>query len=125
MAETVAVKNIGLRGVTVADTAISFIDGEKGILIYRGYRIGMLRRAWKLAGEDFIECPGFGANAEILCKLRPLRPNVVEVPHVYRYHLAQGSSALHVGRTIREYFRLFGTLRSIPTAPEDNRAASP
>ena len=39
MAETVNVKNMGLRGVTVADTKISFIDGEKGILIYRGYRI--------------------------------------------------------------------------------------
>lgn len=39
MAEIVNVKNIGLRGVTVADTKISFIDGEKGILIYRGYRI--------------------------------------------------------------------------------------
>jgi citrate synthase len=39
MRETVSVKNIGLRGVTVADTKISFIDGEKGILIYRGYRI--------------------------------------------------------------------------------------
>ena len=39
MAHTVNVKNIGLRGVTVADTKISFIDGEKGILIYRGYRI--------------------------------------------------------------------------------------
>jgi citrate synthase len=39
MAEVVNVKNIGLRGVTVADTRVSFIDGEKGILIYRGYRI--------------------------------------------------------------------------------------
>jgi len=39
MAENVRVKNIGLRGVMVADTKISFIDGEKGILIYRGYRI--------------------------------------------------------------------------------------
>lgn len=39
MAESVKVKNIGLRGVTVADTKISFIDGEKGILIFRGYRI--------------------------------------------------------------------------------------
>jgi len=36
---TVHVKNIGLRGVTVADTKISFIDGEKGVLMYRGYRI--------------------------------------------------------------------------------------
>lgn len=39
MAQTVTIKNTGLRGVTVADTKISFIDGEKGILIYRGYRI--------------------------------------------------------------------------------------
>ncbi|NLI80873.1 MAG: citrate (Si)-synthase [Deltaproteobacteria bacterium] len=32
-------KNIGLRGVTVADTKISYIDGENGVLIYRGFRI--------------------------------------------------------------------------------------
>ncbi len=35
----VNVKNTGLRGVTVADTKISYIDGEQGILLYRGYRI--------------------------------------------------------------------------------------
>jgi citrate synthase len=35
----VRIKNTGLRGVTVADTKISFIDGEEGVLIYRGYRI--------------------------------------------------------------------------------------
>jgi citrate synthase len=35
----VKLKNIGLRGVTVADTKISHVDGENGILIYRGYRI--------------------------------------------------------------------------------------
>jgi citrate synthase len=39
MAKVVSLKNTGLRGVTVADTKISFIDGEKGVLIYRGYRI--------------------------------------------------------------------------------------
>ena len=38
-AETVRVKNTGLRGITVADTKISYIDGEHGVLIYRGYRI--------------------------------------------------------------------------------------
>lgn len=42
MAEVVNVKNIGLRGVTVADTKVSFIDGQKGVLIYRGYRIEQL-----------------------------------------------------------------------------------
>jgi 2-methylcitrate synthase len=39
MAQSVNLKNTGLRGITVADTKISFIDAEKGILIYRGYRI--------------------------------------------------------------------------------------
>jgi citrate synthase len=37
--EPVRIKNTGLRGVPVADTKISFIDGEQGVLIYRGYRI--------------------------------------------------------------------------------------
>jgi citrate synthase len=32
-------KNIGLRGIPVADTRISNIDGERGKLIYRGYDI--------------------------------------------------------------------------------------
>jgi citrate synthase len=39
MAQLVNVKNTGLRGVAVADTKISFIDADKGVLIYRGYRI--------------------------------------------------------------------------------------
>jgi citrate synthase len=39
MSEVVSVKNTGLRGVAVADTRVSFIDGLKGVLIYRGYRI--------------------------------------------------------------------------------------
>jgi citrate synthase len=37
-------KNIGLRGVKVADTKISDVDGENGILIYRGYRIEELAK---------------------------------------------------------------------------------
>jgi len=37
-------KNIGLRGVKVADTKISDVDGEHGVLIYRGYRIEELAR---------------------------------------------------------------------------------
>jgi citrate synthase len=37
-------KNIGLRGVTIADTKISDVDGENGVLIYRGYRIEELAK---------------------------------------------------------------------------------
>jgi len=42
--QTVRTKNIGLRGITVADTKISYIDGERGVLIYRGYKIEDLAR---------------------------------------------------------------------------------
>ena len=35
-------KDIGLRGIPVADTRISAVDGEKGKLIYRGYDIETL-----------------------------------------------------------------------------------
>jgi citrate synthase len=44
MPEVLNVKNTGLRGVTVADTKISHVDGVNGILIYRGYRIEDLAR---------------------------------------------------------------------------------
>jgi citrate synthase len=35
-------KNIGLRGVTVADSRISLVDGAKGELVYRGFTIQQL-----------------------------------------------------------------------------------
>lgn len=57
MAEEVRVKNTGLRGITVADTKISYIDGTKGILIYRGYRI-----------EELAEKSSFMETAYLLLK---------------------------------------------------------
>jgi citrate synthase len=54
MAETVHVKNIGLRGVAVADTKVSYIDGENGILIYRGYRIEELAEQSKFMETAFL-----------------------------------------------------------------------
>jgi len=36
---TVALKNTGLRGLVVADTMISDVDGEAGRLFYRGYAV--------------------------------------------------------------------------------------
>ena len=35
-------KDIGLRGIPVADTKICSVDGEKGKLVYRGYDINEL-----------------------------------------------------------------------------------
>ena len=39
MEEKIDFKNIGLRGVKVADTRISDVNGEKGVLVYRGFDI--------------------------------------------------------------------------------------
>jgi len=50
-------KNIGLRGVNVADTKVSHVDGSKGILIYRGYRI-----------EDLAQNSTFEETAYLLLK---------------------------------------------------------
>jgi len=57
MAQESIIKNTGLRGVKVADTKISFIDGEKGILLYSGYRI-----------EDLAEHSTFEETAFLLLK---------------------------------------------------------
>ena len=64
MAETVNVKNIGLRGVTVADSKVSFIDGEKGILIYRGYRIEELGNSSTFPETAFLLLNGALPNKE-------------------------------------------------------------
>jgi citrate synthase len=65
MRETVSVKNIGLRGVQVADTKVSFIDGEKGILIYRGYRIEELAER-----SSFMETAYLLLNGDLPDKIR-------------------------------------------------------
>ena len=66
MAKECVVKNTGLRGVKVADTRISFIDGEKGILIYRGYRI-----------EDLAKYSTFEEVAYLLLKGEVPEPSVL------------------------------------------------
>ena len=50
MSQTVHVKNVGLRGVTVADTKISFIDGDNGILLYRDLIMDKIQEALNKAG---------------------------------------------------------------------------
>ncbi len=57
MADGDAIKNTGLRGVKVADTEVSFIDGGKGVLIYRGYRI-----------EDLAQYSTFEETAYLILK---------------------------------------------------------
>src|SRR5262245_44830992 len=45
----------GLEGIVAAETALGFVDGERGRLLYRGYRIG-----------DLVEHGTFPAVANLL-----------------------------------------------------------
>lgn len=45
----------GLEGVIAGDTALGFVDGERGVLLYRGYRIG-----------DLVERGTYSAVADLL-----------------------------------------------------------
>jgi len=84
MKEAVSVKNIGLRGVAVADTKISFIDGDKGVLIYRGYRIEELAERSSFMETAFLVLNGdlptpseLGQFSELVVEARDLPEYIV------------------------------------------------
>jgi len=84
MAQLVSVKNTGLRGITVADTKISFIDAEKGVLIYRGYRIEELAERSTFAEVAYLLLNGSLPGAEELRKFEKEVTAARDVPtYVY------------------------------------------
>ncbi len=54
------IKNTGLRGIPVADTKISYVDGTQGVLIYRGYTVEDLA-----AQSTFMEVACLLLNGEL------------------------------------------------------------
>jgi len=79
-------KNVGLRGVTVADTKISLVDGEHGRLVYRGYDIDVLAEsstfeevAYLLLFGDLPSASELAAFARALGERRPLEPEHIRL----------------------------------------------
>jgi len=72
LAHTVNVKNIGLRGVAVADTKISFIDGENGVLLYRGYKMEDLAQNSSFMEVAYLLLNGFLPDKQELVKFEAL-----------------------------------------------------
>lgn len=81
---------------------------------FRAYRAGLLQRALAVYGAGLIEARGFVVMTEILIKLAPFRPRIVEVPLDLRYDRKAGASKMQAGRTIAGYMRLM--LRRSPRA---------
>ncbi len=73
----------------------------RGVLDYtcgfRGYRVGVLRRARLKYGERLIEERGFACMVELLLKLNRMGARMVEIPIDLRYDLKQSASKMDVG----------------------------
>jgi len=67
---------------------------------YRAYRASLLKRAFSVYGDTFIEHRDFQAMADILLKLRHCGVAMTEVPMVLRYDRKRGASSMRVGTTV-------------------------
>ena len=67
---------------------------------YRAYRARLLRQAFALYGDRFIEHAGFQCMADILLKLSRFNPVFREVPMILRYDRKGGASKMQVGTTV-------------------------
>jgi citrate synthase len=86
MKEITETKNIGLRGVKVADTRISDVDGERGLLIYRGLNICDLVVHSTYEEVSFLLLNDHLPTAEELKKFQSALVSEREVPEaVYRF----------------------------------------
>lgn len=72
-------------------------------IFYRGYRVGLLRKAYQRYSSKLITVRSFAANLELLLKLARFRPRIAEVPLVYDYGLKKGVSKMNIKRTLLEY----------------------
>lgn len=63
---TLFVEDTGLRGVKAATTKISKVDGQNGILLYRGYRIEELARKSTFEETAYLLLHGYLPNKEQL-----------------------------------------------------------
>jgi dolichol-phosphate mannosyltransferase len=73
---------------------------------YRAYRVRLLQTAVDRYGDRLVEAQGFTVMAELLVKLSPFSPRIVEIPFHLRYDLKRGKSKIRVLRTVAGYLRL-------------------
>ena len=81
---------------------------------YRLYRVRLLQQAIQRY-RPFLEARGFAAVLELLLKLRPLHPVIVQVPLFLRYDLKAGESKMKIVKTLTEYGRLLIRVKRLTT----------
>jgi len=95
MSEIPETKNIGLRGIKVADTRISDVDGERGILIYRGFNICDLVACSTFEEVSFLLLNDHLPNAEELKRFQSEIVSEREVPETVYGMMKMMPNATH------------------------------
>lgn len=93
--ETLETKNVGLRGIKIADTRISDVDGEKGNLIYRGYNICDLATRSNFEEVSFLLLNDRLPKADELKKFQAELISEREVPETLYQFLKMMPDAAH------------------------------
>jgi dolichol-phosphate mannosyltransferase len=78
---------------------------------YRIHSARLLRAADRRYGARLIEEAGFVCMVELLLKLQPLRPRMVEIPMLLDGRQRQDRSKMRIVRTTLTYLRLMARLR--------------
>lgn len=96
-------KSRGLEGVTALDTELSFIDGQKGELIYRGYDIRDLAQNASFEETAYLlwkgELPTQSELDELNRQLREARPVHPDLLDHLRHHTPKDANPMAAMRT--------------------------
>jgi len=80
---------------------------------FRLYHPAIIKKGFRIFGDDFISEIGFTAMAEILIKLYFIGAKFYEVPLELRYDLKGSPSKMKIIKTVMRYFTLIKKLRTI------------
>lgn len=73
---------------------------------YRAYQASLLKKAFKIYGNDFVSESGFSCQIDILLKLNRLRPIVSEVPIILKYDRRGEATKMKMGRAVQDSLSL-------------------
>jgi len=104
-----------------ANVLVRTIFGFRGLhtfsSFFRLYRVSVLRQAFELYGDRFIEEPGFVCMVETLVKLKRMGARMSEVPMLLDANIRIGDSKMKIFRTVNSYLRLFYNLGLLDRGP--------
>jgi len=74
---------------------------------YRGYRVGVIKKAFNRYGDRLIAYDGFPGGTDLFMKVAKMGARISEIPFILHYeNRGEGGSKIHIVRTAIEYLNL-------------------